>query len=160
MFYRSDAAFKNAYSWSRDNRFIAFSQPDPNTGWDLWALPVDGERKPKLLLGTPALEDGGWISPDGRWIAYTSDETGRPEVYVMPFPDGGDHYQVSTTGAHLCAWRQDGRELMVVGAVGSVTTICSGAPRTGMVTPASLAICAAHGPAALTIRPQRISRAT
>jgi Tol biopolymer transport system component len=119
-FYRSDVLFKNIYSWSPDGRLVAFEQPDARTGWDVWALPVDGDRKPIPIARTPINEDGGWISPDGRWIAIYTDETGRSEVYVMPFPGGGPRYQVSTNGASACAWRSDGRELMIVGLDGSI----------------------------------------
>jgi len=118
--YRSDALFKNVYSWSPDGRMIAFEQPSAKTGWDVWAMPVDGERTPIPIARTAVNEDGGWISPDGHWIAILDDETGRSEVYVMPFPGGGPLYQVSTTGASGCAWRADGRELGLVGFDGSL----------------------------------------
>jgi Tol biopolymer transport system component len=118
--YRSDALFKNIYSFSPDGRMLAFEQPSAKTGWDVWALPMDGDRKPIAIAHTSANEDGGWISPDGRWIAILGDETGRAELYVMPFPAGGPLYQLSTSGAISCAWRADGRELMVVGVDGSV----------------------------------------
>jgi dipeptidyl aminopeptidase/acylaminoacyl peptidase len=118
--YRSDALFKNIYSFSPDGRMLAFEQPSAKTGWDVWALPIDGDRKPIPIAHTSVNEDGGWISPDGRWIAILNDQTGRAEVYVMPFPGGGPLYQVSTNGAGFCQWRADGRELMVLGNDGSV----------------------------------------
>ncbi len=121
--YRSDALFKNVNSWSPDGRMIAFEQPSAKTGWDVWALPVDGERKPIPIAHTSVNENGGWISPDRRWIAILDDETGRAEVYVMPFPAGGPLYQVSTTGAFYCVWRADGRELMILGVDGSVLVV-------------------------------------
>jgi Tol biopolymer transport system component len=118
--YRSDALFKNFFSFSPDGRMLAFEQPIAKTGWDVWALPMDGDRKPIPIAHTSVNEDGGWISPDGHWIAILNDQTGRAEIYVLPFPAGGSLYQVSTNGAGFCKWRADGRELMILGNDGSV----------------------------------------
>jgi Tol biopolymer transport system component len=84
---------------------------DPKTSNDLWVLPVSGDRKPAALLHTPFLESHGQISPDGKWLAYNSNETGRIEIYVQPFPSGAGKWQVSTNGGQFPRWRRDGREL-------------------------------------------------
>jgi hypothetical protein len=74
-------------------------------------LPLNGERKPRPLLQTPFDEWGTEFSPDGPWIAYASNESGRPEVYVRAFPDGGKKQQVSTDGGSEPVWARNGREL-------------------------------------------------
>ena len=74
-------------------------------------LPLSGDRKPVPLLHTPFQESQGQISPDGKWLAYHSNETGRQEVYVQPFPQGTGKWQVSTNGGLSSRWRRDGREL-------------------------------------------------
>ena len=98
--------------WSPNGKFILFSSQSPTTARDLWILPVDtADRKPTLFVGTPAEENNGTFSADGRWIAYVSDETGRPEVFVRPFPGPGRAVRVSTSGGGLPYWRRDGKEL-------------------------------------------------
>ena len=74
-------------------------------------LPLDGDRKPTLFLGTPFNETGAAFSPDGRWIAYTSVETGRNALYVHTFPGSGEKEQVSTGGGGGPGWPADGKEL-------------------------------------------------
>jgi Tol biopolymer transport system component len=77
-------------NWSRDGRFLLYSTANvPRTGVDLWVLPLEGDRKPVLLLGTEFDERGGSFSPDMRWIAYDSNESGRYEIYVRPFNASG-----------------------------------------------------------------------
>jgi len=100
--------------WSRDGRYIIYHQLDPKSKEDLWALPMggSGEAKPFPVVQTEAREAGGKLSPDERWLAYTSDETGRKEVYVQSFPGGGGKRQVSTGGGNGIRWRRDGRELI------------------------------------------------
>jgi dipeptidyl aminopeptidase/acylaminoacyl peptidase len=98
-------------SWSPDGSSIVYLVIDPKTGWDLWMLPLSGDRKPSPLLHTPFNESHGQISPDGKWLAYYSNETGRSEVYVQPFPGGAGKWQISTNGGVLPRWRRDGREL-------------------------------------------------
>jgi len=100
--------------WSPDGRFILFDSVDPLTNSDLWVLPVTDERKPVLFLQTGADEREARFSPDGRWLAYSSDESGRPEVYVQAFPASGGKWQVSSGGGSVPRWRRDGKELFYI----------------------------------------------
>ena len=75
-------------NWSRDGKYILYQEADPKTKWDLWALPTFGDRKPILILRTEFDDMFGAISPDGRWMAYQSNESGREEVYVRSFLPG------------------------------------------------------------------------
>ncbi len=101
-------------SWSPDGRHLTYTQGDPKTKNDLWVLPLTGERKPFLFLQTPFDERGGRLSPDGRWIAYESDDQGRYEISVQPFPASGGKWQISTTGGIHPRWRADGKELYFI----------------------------------------------
>jgi serine/threonine protein kinase/Tol biopolymer transport system component len=110
----SDTAYL-PQSWSPDGRAIVAAQLDTKLGVDLWMLPVStsnaADTKPVPLLRTTFNEDFGQISSDGKWLAYMSNETGRAEVYVQPFPTGSGKWQVSTNGGTFPRWRRDGREL-------------------------------------------------
>jgi eukaryotic-like serine/threonine-protein kinase len=99
--------------WSPDGRWLLYSNgtAGSQTGGDIWVIPGSGERKPRPLLQSPFNEGEPRWSPDGRWVAYRSNESGRYEVYVMPFAGGGGKWQVSTAGAEDPRWRRDGREL-------------------------------------------------
>ena len=97
--------------WSRDGRFIIYYQGGPKTNQDVWVLPLDGDQKPFPFLQTGAYEGGAQFSPDGRWMAYASDESGRFEVYVQRFPNHGGTRQVSNAGGVGPYWRRDGKEL-------------------------------------------------
>jgi Tol biopolymer transport system component len=108
-------------SWSRDGRFLLFTAANvPKTGADLWVLPLEGDRKAALLLKTHFNEGLGAFSPDGRWVAYVSNETGRNEVYVRPFLASGPSgpslgegkWQVSKDGGTNPKWRADGKEII------------------------------------------------
>ena len=98
-------------SWSPDGRVLAFSQRHPKTGGDVWLLSMEDKRAARPLLNSPYNESEARFSPDGRWLAYVSDETGRSEVYVRPFPAGGGKSQVSTDGGAEPVWAPNGREL-------------------------------------------------
>jgi eukaryotic-like serine/threonine-protein kinase len=100
-----------AGTFSPDGRTILYSELDPKTGADMWVLPMEGDRKPRIFLQTPFQESSGQFSPDGRWIAYNSDESGRLEVYVRPYPGPGGKWQISTDGGAELAWSPKGNEL-------------------------------------------------
>lgn len=101
-------------SWSRDGRTIAFVESNAGSGADIWILTLDEARKPlqiRPLVRTEFGESSGGISPDGRWLAYHSNESGRYEVYVQPLPDGGRRWQVSTESGVYPRWSPRGNEL-------------------------------------------------
>ena len=124
-----------ASSWSPDGRSVTYMTS--TTALDLWILPLEGDRKPELYLSTPFAESDAAFSPDGRWLAYGSNESGRSEVYVRPFPPGGGKWQVSDNGGGFPRWSRDGRELfyrtddgiMVASVEGTGDTFRAGKPR-------------------------------
>jgi serine/threonine protein kinase/Tol biopolymer transport system component len=99
--------------WSTDGRFVVYYVPNPKSGTDLWVLPQD-TRVPFIFLRTDANELWGQFSPDGRWMAYQSNETGRYEIYVRPFPSRGGATPVSTGGGVYPRWSRDGNELYFI----------------------------------------------
>jgi len=107
-------------SWSPDGKFIVYWVRDVKTGRsDEWILPLAGDRKPFAFLQAPFDQMWPQISPDGKWIAYGSDETGTLEIYVRPFPSGEGKWQVSTHGGLFPRWRRDGKELFYMGSASS-----------------------------------------
>src|SRR5262249_1944712 len=97
-----------------DGRFLLYSEAFSKTKQDLWVLPLDGNSKPQVYLNSEFNETEGQFSPDGKWVAYVSDETGKPEVYVQPFPaaaGGGGKLAVSSAGGIMPRWSKDGKEL-------------------------------------------------
>lgn len=102
--------------WSPDGRVLLYVNQDETTGSDLWALPLHDTRMPFPVVQTRFAEDQGQFSPDGRWIAYRSNESGRLEVYVRPFPGPGGARRISVDGGGQPRWRRDGKELFYVGA--------------------------------------------
>ena len=97
--------------WSKDGRYVIY-EVAPLTGHqEVWALPMSGDRKAFPFLQGPYNQSQGQLSPDGKWLAYTSDESGRPEVYVQTFPEHGGKWQISTSGGLDPHWRGDGKEL-------------------------------------------------
>ena len=104
---------KRPTSCSADGRFLAYVTVEgPSRKGDVWILPLTGERKPFPFIQTPQFdEERAQFSPDGRFIAYDSDESGRRQVYVMSFPGPGGKQQVSIDGGEDLIWRRDGREL-------------------------------------------------
>jgi Tol biopolymer transport system component len=112
---------KYATSWSRDGRFLLYTTENPETKSDLWVLPVQGDHKPTPFLRTEFNESSGQFSPDGHWIAYTSDESGSDEIYVREFSSGSEgswdaagKWLISKSGGTEPRWRGDGKELFYV----------------------------------------------
>ena len=97
-------------SWSRDGKFILFTSREEQTGWDIWLYPLEGGT-PVPVVSTPAADIEPQLSPDGRWLAYTSDESGRLDVFVRPFRAPGGAWLISTAGGSDPRWRNDGLEL-------------------------------------------------
>ena len=104
---------KEATHWSSDGKLLMFTVYGPKTLFDLWVLPVEGTQ-PYSLLATEFEESNGQFSPDGRWFAYTSNESGRTEVYVQSFPVSGGKWLVSSGGGSQPRWRRDGKELFYI----------------------------------------------
>jgi hypothetical protein len=100
-------------AWSPDGAHVLFRVEDPRSGFDVYALPLASGR-PFAYLNGPADESQAQFSPDGAYVAYTSTESGRPEVYVQPFPATGAKWQVSAAGGEQPRWRRDGKELFYV----------------------------------------------
>jgi Tol biopolymer transport system component len=113
-FYRSDLLFKSSTSWSSDGQWIILDQQGSGTAQDIWLLPASGSKELKPFLRSPATERGLSTSPDGHWIAYTSNETGRVQVYAQAFPEPGHKVQVSQDGASQGWWTRDGRQIVFV----------------------------------------------
>jgi Tol biopolymer transport system component len=118
------------YDWSRTGRDLLYSVSDPKTGWDLWVLQnptgAPPERKPAPYLQTPFNETQGQFSPDGHWIAYTSDESGvaQYQIYVQSFPAGAGKFQISVgAGGTQPRWQRDGRELFYIAADGKLVAV-------------------------------------
>ena len=106
-----DDARKVLQAWSPDGEYLVYTKRDPKTQLDLWLVPVAHPEQRRPLLDTPASERGAVISPNGRWIAYSSDESGQSEIYIQEFPGLGSKRVVSVGGGGMAFWRQDGKEL-------------------------------------------------
>ncbi len=109
--------------WSRDGKFIIYADQDSTTGADLWAVALDGDRRPVPLVRTMGADNFGQLSPDGRWLAYASDVTGRMEVYVRGFPNQRGTWQISTNGGTQPRWQADGKELFFVSGDNRLTSV-------------------------------------
>ena len=123
-------------SWSPDGQVLAFTEFYSQTSRDLWVFPLGGERKPQPFLQTPVSEGSPMFSPDGRWLVYYANDSGRFEVYVQPFPGPGSRRQISTDGGWEPVWSQSGSELfyrngdqMMAVAVKTQPDFTAGTPR-------------------------------
>jgi Tol biopolymer transport system component len=108
----SDPAYKSLAEWSHDGRYLLIERLDAATKWDVWLLPVDGDGTPQAIVRSAANEQQARLSPDGRWIAFSSDETGGPELYVRAVGSAGLKYQATTGGGAAWYWSRDGRSLI------------------------------------------------
>ena len=117
LVFESEIA-KYCQSWLPDGKFLVFMtvSNESSTNTDIWTLPLFGDRKAVPYLQTEFHEYSGRVSPDGNWIAYTSDESGRNEVYVRPFRGSGGKLLVSASGGSTPVWRRDGKEIFYLGA--------------------------------------------
>jgi serine/threonine-protein kinase len=127
---------QTAGSFSDDGQWLAYYDSDPATGFDIVAVPIGGDRKPRAVVRTPFAEQYPRLSPDGHWIAYASNESGRAEVLVQSFPEPGARTQISTSGGTEPVWSRDGRELFYLDGdamraveVRTSPTFSAGAPR-------------------------------
>lgn len=96
---------------SSDGQVLVYSSLDPTTGWDIWTMPLHGDGDPVSFRDEPSDDLTGRLSPDGRWMAYASNEGGAFEIYIEPFPAGTGRRQVSSSGGIQPRWRGDGAEL-------------------------------------------------
>ena len=106
--------------WSRDGRFLIYQAGQPG---DLWALPLVGSRTPVQVTATPWRESFARLSPDGHWIAYTSDESGQDDVWVQAFPSREEKRKISVNGGIDPTWRADGKELFYLARDGTLVAI-------------------------------------
>jgi Tol biopolymer transport system component len=105
----TSANVQGPQAWSPDGKTLVFSEQGPT--YDVWILPLDADRKPRPFLHGPFNEFQARLSPSGRWLAYVSDESGREEIYVVPFPASGGRWPISTDGGSQPLWARNGREL-------------------------------------------------
>jgi Tol biopolymer transport system component len=114
-----DNADKSPMSWSSNGQFLLFNTGNVSSVGnqvDLWVLPLTGEGKPFPVLNTPFNEIRGRFSPDGKWIAYTSDESGQTEIYVTPFPSLAGKWRISTAGGNWPQWSHGSKEIFFLSA--------------------------------------------
>jgi len=136
LLYKSPPAGAFALTdWTHDGRFIVFHASTPPAKADIFALPVgpgtSADRQPIPVIQTPAQELGGYVSPDGRWIAYISDESGRQEIYVQAFNPGlkagssqvSGKWMVSKGTLGMARWRSDSKELVFISADGAIMSV-------------------------------------
>jgi Tol biopolymer transport system component len=109
--------------WSLDGTYLAYTATDPDTSGDVWLLSMMGARKPAPLLQSPFSERHAQFSPDGQWLAFTSNENGRNEVYVQNFPDGATRRIVSSAGGEYPRWGPGGKEVFYRAPDGRLMTI-------------------------------------
>jgi len=115
---------------------LLYNSIDPATGSDIWALAAAGDRQSRVVVRSPGNDGYPRLSPDGRWLAYVSNESGRSEVFVQPYPGPGTRVQISADGGIEPLWSRDGRELfyrngerMMAVDVTTAPTFRAGTPR-------------------------------
>jgi len=114
---------KYVADWSGDGKHIAYVVQDSTGAGDIWILSLSGDREPFKFNATPAGEQTPKFSPDSKWLAYRSDETGTFHIYVSPFPGGGRKWQVSSEGGFYARWRSDGKEIYYASTLGQIIAV-------------------------------------
>jgi Tol biopolymer transport system component len=102
-----------ATDWSTDGQYVLYEERNPNTNWDVWVLPLSGSTRPFAFAATPSYEGQARFSPDGKWIAFVSDESGSREICVQPFQRSGEKRRISIVGGSSPVWRKYGKELFL-----------------------------------------------
>jgi len=125
-------------SWSLDGKLLVYSQSGTTTKSDLWLLPLDGQKKPIPFRRTPFSEVDGQISPDGGWIAYSSDASGQVEVYLEALTPGGVQSQISTGGGAAPRWRSNGKEIYFISGIKLMAVDVTQGPKISVGTPREL----------------------
>ena len=115
LLFSSEVPFKGPNTWSADGKSIIFTQLDPESSQNVGLLDASGTKPPTPLVRGPIRDYGGPVSPDGRWLAYTADDSGRFELFVQGFPSPGRKVQVSDDGAVGAWWSSDQRQLIFLG---------------------------------------------
>ena len=123
LLLEGDATNRDPLDWSPDGRWLLFGVGDMSVKGQIWALPLTGDGKPVPLTRDTYLANSARFSPDGHWVAYSSNETGRLEVYVMPFGGGAGKWQISNTGGVQPVWRRNGKELFYWSADKTLTSV-------------------------------------
>ena len=119
-----DGFSKDPLSWSADGRFVLYRASGLNTGNDLYAMPMGGgTAKPEPVTATQYDEPDGRISPDGQWVAFSSDESGQMEIYAARFPNAAGRLRISANGGTHPRWRRDGRELFFLSTDGRLAAV-------------------------------------
>ena len=144
-----DTGVSDPTSWSPDGKFLLFNKTSTGTGQGVWILPLVPEKpgtplKPTALVDTTFTEARGVFSPDGRWVAYSSNESQQNEIYVIPFPGPGGKRQISTMGGAYPRWRHDGKEIFYVGGDGKLmaaeVTLKASSIDVGKVSPLGITV--------------------
>jgi Tol biopolymer transport system component len=114
LFFASDVVFKGPLAWSADGNWIVLVQLDPDTAQNLWLLDASGNKPPTILVRSPARDATGSVSNDSKWLSFSSDDSGRFQLFVQPFSASGRRTQVSENGGLFSWWSRDGRQLVYV----------------------------------------------
>jgi serine/threonine protein kinase len=119
----STSASKGMLDWSADGHYILYRNPDPKTGDDIWALHLDDSRKEFPAVQSEFSDERGQFSPDGKWIAYESNSSGRFEIYIQPFPGPGQNVQISVNGGTQVRWQRDGKSVYFIAPDNRLTQV-------------------------------------
>jgi Tol biopolymer transport system component len=117
--HRSAVRFKHVTDWSADGHWVVFEAVEQATNLDLWTIDLENGKRAAVYRRTSSNESAGRLTPDGKWLAYVSDESGSYEVYVESFPQPGERVQVSNRGGFAPQWMESGRQLVYIGAGGN-----------------------------------------